>query len=445
MVRLLGYFCCALFLLITSLSCDSSEPPPIVPPPPDLRKITLSVEDVSCTEVWLNIKADSLTFPSEIILLKDTVTQTINLCCSDTTLYIDSLLPNKPYNYKAILTADTTIKSETLTAQTLDTTSHNFFWQSWEFGEHSSSVLYDVAIIDENNIWAVGEIYMNDSLGNPDPHAYNAAHWDGSQWELKKIMFPTVCGSVNRTSYPAKSIFAFQDGEIWIGSSGDKIAILENGVQVSEFCLPSSLNMGINKIWGTSSEDLYVVGNGGNIAHYENGVWTKIESGTESNINDIWGDMLETTGEKKILCAVSNIDGSGENKILQIMNDDNIAELYWPADSCNTGCIVYSLWFRKKSKLYACGDGIWVMEKEGDWKEQQGFLPYFKGSIRGNDVNDIICVGAFGFAAHYNGVQWTQLTEVPYSDVLGEATIKEGLLVIAGFSGSKAKITLGKR
>ncbi len=56
---------------------------------------------------------------------------------------------------------------------TMDTTSHNFTRQSFTFGQHSSSVLYDVAIIDENNIWAVGDIYMNDSLGNPDPNRYN--------------------------------------------------------------------------------------------------------------------------------------------------------------------------------------------------------------------------------------------------------------------------------
>ncbi len=48
----------------------------------------------------------------------------------------------------------------------MDTTSHNFTWQTCTFGEHSNSVLYDVAIIDENNIWAVGEIYMNDYGSN---------------------------------------------------------------------------------------------------------------------------------------------------------------------------------------------------------------------------------------------------------------------------------------
>ncbi len=81
------------------------------------------------------------------------------------------------------------VSSNELSVTTMDTTSHNFTWQTWTFGEHSSSTLYDVAIIDENNIWAVGEIYMNDSLGNPDPDAYNAVHWNGSELEYKEYLY----------------------------------------------------------------------------------------------------------------------------------------------------------------------------------------------------------------------------------------------------------------
>ena len=55
------------------------------------------------------------------------------------------------------------MKSNELTVTTMDTTSHNFTWQSWTFGDIGSSVLYDVAIINENNIWAVGEINIADT------------------------------------------------------------------------------------------------------------------------------------------------------------------------------------------------------------------------------------------------------------------------------------------
>ena len=176
--------------------------------------------------------------------------------------------------FLALLTCNTTEPTDDNNGQ--DTTSHNFTFQSWTFGEHSSSVLYDVAIIDENNIWAVGEIYMNDSLGNPDPHAYNAMHWDGHSWALKRIYFPTVCGSLNFTPYPAKAIYPFINGEIWIGSTGDKIVTLIDSIQSNQFCLPSSVSMSINRFWGINSANLFVVGNNGNIAHYNGITWQQI-------------------------------------------------------------------------------------------------------------------------------------------------------------------------
>jgi hypothetical protein len=101
-----------------------------------------------------------------------------------------------------------------------DTTSHNFNFATWTFGEHSSSVLYDVAVINDSNIWAVGEIYSNDSLSQPDPNVYNAVYWNGNNWELKRISF-TGCGAV---IYPAiVSVFAFNKNDIWFARGGSLV------------------------------------------------------------------------------------------------------------------------------------------------------------------------------------------------------------------------------
>ena len=129
---------------IITISCNTTEPPIITPPPQDLRKITLTFEDASCTEVWLKIKADSLTLPAELTLKQynpsgDSLSQIFVLNTQDTLLYIDSLLPNQTYNYQAVLSTDTTIKSEKVTAQTLEPTSHNFTWQTWEFGSTAAA------------------------------------------------------------------------------------------------------------------------------------------------------------------------------------------------------------------------------------------------------------------------------------------------------------------
>lgn len=61
----------------------------------------------------------------------------------------------------------------------------------------------------------------------------------------------------------------------------------------------------MNKIWGSSSNDLYVVGNSGNIARYNGSSWTKIESGTTANINDIWGVIDQINNQQMVYVAVS--------------------------------------------------------------------------------------------------------------------------------------------
>ena len=204
-------FLIIILLLKITVSCDSTEPI-------SGKTLTLELKDVSCTEAWLQFTSTGLQLPNTLTLyIDDKIDETIELSTEDTLLYIDSLLPNKSYKVKTALntTDNQQLVTNEVTFITMDTTSHNFTWQTFTFGEHSSSTLYDVAIINENDIWAVGEIYINDSLGNPDPNAYNVVHWDGNNWELKKI---TVTYKGNETLAPLKGVFALSDGKIVFSS-----------------------------------------------------------------------------------------------------------------------------------------------------------------------------------------------------------------------------------
>ena len=197
-------YLCLLLILFGISRCNTTEPPP------DEKAITLKLEDVSCTEAWITLNSN-IKLPATIELKQNSqVVKTINLNKSDSLLYIDSLLPNTSYQYQ-VSSNKHQVSSNSLNITTMDTTSHNFTWQTWTFGEHSSSVFIDVAIINENNIWAVGEIYMNDSLGQPDPNAYNVAHWDGSEWKLyQSYVLRRLHESYIYGSYPASSIMVFQ-------------------------------------------------------------------------------------------------------------------------------------------------------------------------------------------------------------------------------------------
>ena len=160
-------------------SCNTTEPPPT-----GKSTAALTLEDVSCTEAWLSLTTTDLQLPTTIDLIQnENIRKTINLATADTILYIDSLLPNQTYKFKI-----SDIQSNEITATTLDTTSNNFTWQTWTFGGQAGScALYDVAVVNDTCIYAVGEIYLLDSTGVPDPNAYNLAKWNGNEWELKII------------------------------------------------------------------------------------------------------------------------------------------------------------------------------------------------------------------------------------------------------------------
>ena len=133
---------------------------------------------------------------------------------------------------------------------------------------------------------------MNDSLGNADPIAYNAAYWNGSVWELKKI---AVTYNGNQTIAPLKGVFVLTSGEI-IFSSGLPYLPQGNGWKLYHLWDMGVLDLNdgsVDRIWGTSINDLYFVGSKGTIVHYQNGSWTKIESGTSTlKIFMISGEIL---------------------------------------------------------------------------------------------------------------------------------------------------------
>ncbi|HKB87747.1 MAG TPA: hypothetical protein VKD08_16335, partial [Ignavibacteriaceae bacterium] len=224
----------------------------------------------------------------------------------------------------------------------MDTTSHNFTWQTWTFGgDAGSCTLYDVAIINENNIWAVGEIYVTDTSQNGYT-MYNAVHWDGNQWELKRILY-------NGSIWVIRTIFTFSENDIWFSAF-----VRYDGQNFIELPIPGIL-MGWmpNKIWGTSSNNLYVVGNNGNIAHYDGQSWTRIESGTELNFLDIYGATDTNSGKQQIL-AVCYKDLPLRKGIFSIVGDyvSEISSIpiQWELDA---------LWFIPGRHFYVVGSGIY--------------------------------------------------------------------------------------
>jgi len=427
-----------LLIIFSITACNTTEPPP----PPDGEKPTLALalDDASCTEAWLQLTTKDLELPAELTLKQynptgDSLSQDFILNTQDSLLYIDSLLPSQSYQYQ-VSSNEHQVSSNELNVTTMDTTSHDFTFETFTFGTIGSSVLYDVAIIDENNIWAVGEILVADTSINGYT-MYNAVHWDGNEWELISIPFLFQGDSFYNPIY---AVFAFNADDIWFGIGN---LIHWDGTRYFPVGISSVFQSLVNKIWGSSSSDLYVVGNNGKIAHYNGTRWSRIESGTDLHISDIWGQK-KVNGNYEILCVASDYSQWLGTKVLEI-TDNNVLEIN---DEGLPQSSLYAVWFIPERSYFVSGDGFYSVKKLGErWIKDVTMPPYSKTGIRGDGLNDIVVSGAYGLLMHFNGLSWKTFFNMPYlSGSYGEVKIKGDIIVsTGGLNNGQAIITIGRR
>jgi hypothetical protein len=317
-----------------------------------------------------------------------------------------------------------------------DTTSNNFTFQTFAFGGNAGScVLSDVAIISPTDIWAVGAIYLNSASGAPDPFPYNAAHWDGQNWNLQKV--PYIYQS-QPFYHPIQAVFALSSNDIWFGGNGLEHWDGNQFSNVDEVNPFWSGNL-MQRIWASSDNNIYIVGSGGIAVHYTNGSWTKIATGTSLAFNDIYG----SGGQILTVCLQFNPLG-GEifsiqgNTATQISSDPVGQHQF------------FSVWFEPNQQYYVVGDGIYQKNSLSDNTWRNGpldFTNYGTTKVRGNGINDVFVVGAFGEFLHWNGVRWKSfIDQAGLADGSYASIAVNGDLVIAvGQNGTQGVITVGKR
>ncbi len=440
------FFLLFLFIIaFINLTCRKS---PVQPD--DYERFAFTFEDASCTEAWFNLKLNNLSKPVMVKLYRDNfLDKTFNIYgTNDTVFYIEKLLPKKSYEvYIEVQPAnDKFYRSNVIRFTTMDTTTNEFSWQVWEFGSKGSSALYDVAIIDENNIWAVGEIYTEDtytwdSLGNwIEP--YNAVHWDGTKWELKRI---PIYLSIGDTFYPViRTICAFSKNDIWLGAihwDGIKYTLKNNGWPL----MPNGDGWQVNKMWGSSSNDLYAVGNNGNIAHWDGRKWTKIESGTELDILGI----IPGYNKDEIYCYAN--DHSPFNNILIRIKDKRLREiLTLPVVNERIYGISRAgnfLFLEQGEKYYTKN-----LKVEDIFRERGKAGTWFTNEIVSNNINDVFIVGHNTEIIHYNGFNSKSIFfDNNYTgSILRGADVKDNLFVtvgekLAGTFYFRGIVIIGKR
>ncbi len=436
----LGLLIIISFLL---LSCRKDEPPCLTCPPPNRQQLRLDTLFVDPTQIWLRVYTIDSTNVGLIELYRDSVPILAGMVSRNEITTVDSgLLPNFAYNYRAYrwengIRVDSTAL---LVVRTMDTTSHNFTWEMDTLGDGASSVLNDLAIINDTLVYAVGKIYLKDSTGNFDPLPYNLAEWNGKRWALQRA---TVYYQGNPAVPPLEAIFLFSETDMWVTSG---FPIHGDGTRWTLYRLPDlGINASVSRMWGTSSMNMYFVGTNGSVVRYNGGTWQNIQSGTSLPIQDIWG-AIDKTGNPHILAVASNKFFNEGKAVLEIQG--SIVTSY-----PDTG-LTWSLsgiWFQHKEIKYVAGGGLFKRtesQHNSPWVDfHQGLTTYYTDAIRGQNSNDIVVVGAYGVVLHYNGVTWKNFQSQTYLDygAYYAVAIRGNLVVAVGENNARAVALIGRR
>ncbi|HGY55640.1 MAG TPA: hypothetical protein ENK44_08070 [Caldithrix abyssi] len=323
-----------------------------------------------------------------------------------------------------------------------DTTGHDFTFVIDTLGNHPDSIwvdpsiLWDVFIVNENDVWVVGEINTVDtgfdSLGHFTP-PYSAAHWDGEKWEYVRFKWKP-----QNTLNPVYSIWIFSESEMWIAAAGifkkvgdSWVLKYKNNPDAGEI---------VTKLWAASEDEIYAVGRRGIIVKYDGNSWTRMESGTDVDLLNVWGGKDAQTGETHVFAAGSR--GDREYGVVLELKDGQWLSRFdaqhpvFGKDDDHTH--PDAIWLFKDS-VYTTFAGYYdsyvIKHDKNNYStnlskihlESQGAIM----GINGNDYNDIFFVGYRDVVLHYNGKSFKKYFQFPYVDARYYSVKQKGDYVFA--------------
>jgi hypothetical protein len=202
----------------------------------------------------------------------------------------------------------------------------------------------------------------------------------------------------------------------------------------------------INRIWGKSASDQYVVGTEGLLAHYNGSSWQKLESCMEVDIQDIWGAQNPQSGEWEILAVASFSIGVPQAKQLLRIEGTIVSTV----QDSGLPLALETIWFVPGKEYFVGGEKIYYTNDiTKAWELDTRQPVFYMYSIRGLDVNDIIMAGGYGYVSHYNGSTSKLYTgaELPgfFGNYYSVAVHPNVVVAVGGYEGRKGVVAIGRR
>ncbi len=429
----------SIILVLLQLNCERIIRPKLT----ETATVELEVVAGLVTDAYIRLKPLDLPANSQVMVYRDGKRWLeFNGLAGDTVLHDWGLPAGREVCYQAEVRKSGVVvgRSNEVRVALRPTTSHEVTWSVYEFESfYGTGVLQDVTIVNDKDIWVVGEIYSDDEKPF---EPYNAVHWDGRNWELKRIK-TNACGGVDYP--PIKTVIKIDDNTLAFGHKDASITLFRNDEYVNDCSYINEINGSIWSMWGPDIKNLYIGSHDGIISRYNGNQWEKLIAVNNLYIQDIYGSNAE------VLAIASDFYHRPGSELIRIEGDR--AEVI--ADSTKILRGMAGLWFSSGEEYWLAGSGIYRARiNPNSWDEIKDIPDYFAFSIAATDVNDIWVVGGYGMIIHYNGKSWYNYLEKELPKINGNyysVAVDANQVVIVGLQltntgyGSKGIILMGKR
>lgn len=252
-----------------------------------------------------------------------------------------------------------------------------FCWASpWPQGNHLTGVW--VSPTDE--VWTVA------ATGS-------ILRFDGSTWSV----------SANIPGAELYAIWGRDARDIWTVGSGGTIYHFDGTTWT-----PSQSGTGVSlaDIWGSGARDVWAVGAQGTLLHFDGATWAPVPTGTQMSLYAIWGSAADDLWVGGELATLLHWDGMQFTSRLSLggANED------WPAITSIAGTAPDNVWFGGANWRYGTvlhWDGQELSWPDNKWPHFIGFEAIY--SVFSTGPGDVIAVGQYGGAYHFDGAEWGPL------------------------------------
>jgi len=144
-------------------------------------------------------------------------------------------------------------------------------------------------------------------------------------------------------------------------------------------------------VWAHAADDVFVVGSGGLVMHYDGARWSTMESGVEISLLTVWGAGPDDVYAAGAQGTTLHYDGQAWSTMPTPLEGTQINAL-WGADA---------------EHVFAVGNlgTVVALQADGTWMRVTAGGGHLR-AIWGSSANDVYAIGDTGTMLHYDGLAW---------------------------------------